>query len=61
MKRALSDISALIPEIAIYIFIAVCVMMVHRKGGPYRYLYAMIPIFVVNTIAVAVVLRGRRR
>jgi len=59
MKKSLFVIFAILPEISIYVFIAVCVMMVHREGGPYRYLYAMIPIFIVNTIAIAVVLRGR--
>ena len=48
MKRALSLIFLLLPEIAIFVFIAVCTAMVAKKGGPYIYLTAMSMIFVTD-------------
>ena len=57
MKGAL--LLAIIPELAIFVFICVCAIMVRVKGGPIEHILPLILVFWANVRALKKVLRRR--
>ena len=57
MKGIPARILAIIPEISIFVFIAVCLILVLARGGTLRNLFPLIFVFAANIYALKKVLR----
>ncbi|NLH50452.1 MAG: hypothetical protein GX444_17885 [Myxococcales bacterium] len=47
-----------LPQIAILVFLAVCVLAILRNGGSPKLFFALVPIFIVNAISYITVRRS---
>lgn len=57
MKNIPARILTIIPEISIFVFIAVCVLLVFVKGGTARNVFPLVFVFAANIYALKKVLR----